>query len=74
MRLILASASPRRKDLLAQIERQTAATQEAVKESLSVAADVTSGKGGTRSTSPEELATEAEERQAPPNPFGLGKS
>lgn len=62
------------KDLLAQIERQTAETQAAVKESLSVAADVAGGKGGTRSPSPADVAQEAEERNAPPNPFGLGKS
>ncbi len=60
------------KDLLAQIERQTAETQAAVKESLSVAADVTGGKGGTRKPSTEEVALDAEERAAPPNPFGLG--
>lgn len=62
------------KDLLAQIERQTAETQAAVKESLSVAADVAGGKGGTRNPSPADVAQEAEERNAPPNPFGLGKS
>lgn len=62
------------RDLLAQIERQTAETQAAVKESLSVAADVTGGKGGVRSPAPEEVAAEAEARQAPPNPFGLGQS
>ncbi|MGH1413695.1 MAG: hypothetical protein ACRBB0_09375 [Pelagimonas sp.] len=62
------------KDLLAQIERQTAQTQAAVKESLSVAADVTGGKGGTRSPSPEDVAQEAEDRAAPPNPFGLGNT
>lgn len=62
------------RSLLAQIERQTAETQAAVKESLSVAADVAGGKGGTRSPAPEETAREAEDRQAPPNPFGLGRS
>lgn len=57
------------RELLDQIERQTADTQAAVKESLDVAADVTSGKGGTRQEpDPEDTAS------APPNPFGLGGS
>lgn len=59
------------KDLLAKIERQTAETQEAVKQSLSVAADVTGGKGGVTRSSDE--APEPEQGGAP-NPFGLGKS
>lgn len=62
------------KSLLAEIERKTAETQAAVKESLSVAADVTGGKGGTRAPSSEEVAEEADARQAPPNPFNLGSS
>ncbi|WP_425071720.1 hypothetical protein [Sagittula sp. S175] len=62
------------KSLLAEIERKTAETQAAVKESLSVAADVTGGKGGVRSPSSEEVAEETDARQAPPNPFNLGSS
>ena len=62
------------KSLLAEIERKTAETQAAVKESLSVAADVTGGKGGVRSPSSEEVAEEADARQAPPNPFNIGSS
>ncbi len=57
------------RDLLDKIERQTADTQAAVKESLDVAADVTSGKGGTRQEPDEE-----DTASAPPNPFGLGGS
>lgn len=55
------------RELLGKIERQTADTQAAVKESLDVAADVASGKGGTRQEPDEEVKA-----AAPPNPFRLG--
>ena len=57
------------RELLDKIERQTADTQEAVKESLDVAADVVGGKGGVSSETPDETTPEA-----PESPFGLGKS
>lgn len=57
------------RELLSKIEQQTADTQAAVKESLDVAADVASGKGGTR-----QEPTEEDKAAAPPNPFGLGGS
>ena len=57
------------RELLDKIARQPADTQEAVKESLDVAADVVGGKGGVRSETPDETTPEA-----PESPFGLGKS
>ncbi|MDJ1007737.1 MAG: hypothetical protein QNJ13_07900 [Paracoccaceae bacterium] len=59
------------RELLDQIERQTADTQAAVKESLDVAADVAGGKGGvTRDRG----TGEGDAAEAPESPFGLGKS
>ena len=60
------------RELLSELERQTADTQEAVKESLDVAADVTSGKGGVTRSKPEN--DEGGGKDTPPNPFGLGRS
>ena len=59
------------RELLDKIERQTADTQAAVKESLDVAADVASGKGGVKRDKAE---GDADASEAPESPFGLGRS
>ncbi len=60
------------RELLGQLERQTAETQTAVKESLDVAADVTSGKGGVTRT-PKAENDDGGDSGSTPNPFGLGR-
>lgn len=60
------------KDLLSKIERQAEETQQAVKDSLSVAADVTAGKGGVRQSSESTSDDDQDDsKTARPNPFKI---
>ncbi len=60
------------KDLLSKIERQAEETQQAVKDSLSVAADVTAGKGGTRQGGNHSSEDQKDDSGAArPNPFKI---
>jgi len=58
---------------LGKIEEQARSTQEDIRESLTVAADVTAGKGGTRTAPDEtEAAKPAGDKPERKNPFGIG--